>query len=135
MPPHWSLSVRVDLFLYGAIDFGEWAKFILDDFESINYTKTNYEGDPICGDGYSVKDSYLSGFKWVWAYYNDKPIPKPVYEYEGKFDRIFYWNHKIYPALKRILELIYPKFNWGYYDIRKSGKKPVFLTRRMEEWN
>ena len=65
LPPHWSLSVRIDIFLYGSID-NEWARVFLDNVQLGEYAKLEKDGDAICGDGYALG---LGD-----TYYNDKPI-------------------------------------------------------------
>ena len=49
-----------------------------------------------------------------------KPVPRPESKFEGVFDRIYYWNKKIYPALKRILDVVFTKINWKSYLIQSS---------------
>lgn len=35
---------------------------------------------------------------------------------EGSYDSAYYWNHKFYPMLQRILEVVYPAINWEEYQ-------------------
>ena len=44
-----------------------------------------------------------------------KPIPKPIYKFNGKYCESYYWDNKIFPALHRILEVVYPKADWASY--------------------
>lgn len=65
--------------------------------------------------------------------FEGKPIPKPVYRYRGFFAREYYWNNKIYPALKRILEVVYKDIDWDQYDFRLSkSRMGKTVTGRMD---
>ena len=56
-----------------------------------------------------------------------KPIAKPVYKFDGKYSTQYYWNNKMFPPLQRILEVVYPKFDWESYLI--TGGKNVRFGR------
>jgi len=62
---------------------------------------------------------------------NKKPIPKPLYKFEGKYCESYYWNNKIFPALQRILEVVYPKIDWEGYKAQGSGE---VKTGRTNLW-
>ena len=36
----------------------------------------------------------------------------PISEYNGSFDREYYWEVKIYSSLQRILKIVFPQVNW-----------------------
>jgi DNA polymerase I len=40
-------------------------------------------------------------------------------EYEGIFDREYYWNNRIYPMLERLLEIVFPRNNWKKYKVKE----------------
>lgn len=58
---------------------------------------------------------------------DDKPIAKPIYKFEGKYSTKYYWNNKMFPPLKRILEVVYPTIDWESYLI--SGSKNISYGR------
>jgi len=60
-----------------------------------------------------------------------KPIPRPTYKFEGKYCESYYWNHKIFPALQRILEVVYPTMDWKSYRAAGSGE---VKTGRTNLW-
>ncbi len=60
-----------------------------------------------------------------------KPIPVPVYKFEGKYCESYYWNNKIFPGLQRILEVVYPKIDWDGYKAKGSGE---VKTGRTNLW-
>jgi DNA polymerase, archaea type len=62
---------------------------------------------------------------------NKKPIPKPLYKFSGKYCESYYWNNKIFPALQRILEVVYPKIDWEGYKAQGSGE---VKTGRTNLW-
>lgn len=43
--------------------------------------------------------------------------------YNGSFDRIYYWNQRIYPGAIRILEAAYPTINWKGYLVKSSRRQ------------
>ena len=51
----------------------------------------------------------------------NQPNPVPDYKWKGKYQEMYYWNKKIYPALQRILEVVYKNRNWEGYKV--SGSK------------
>jgi len=57
-----------------------------------------------------------------------KPIPKPVYKFEGKYYESYYWNNKIYPALQRILDVAYPTIEWESYKAVGKGEVKIGRT-------
>jgi DNA polymerase, archaea type len=62
---------------------------------------------------------------------NKKPIPKPLYKFEGKYCESYYWNNKIFPPLQRILEVVYPNIDWESYKEKGSGE---VKTGRTNLW-
>jgi DNA polymerase elongation subunit (family B) len=40
-------------------------------------------------------------------------------EYQGEYDKLYYWNNKIYPMLQRVLEVVFPNNNWQKYHFKK----------------
>ena len=47
----------------------------------------------------------------------------PYYKYDSKihrWDRMYYWNHRIYSAIKRILEIVYPEHPWSIYELQSE---------------
>lgn len=63
-----------------------------------------------------------------------KPLPKPLYAFKGKYNEAYYWNNKIFPAFERILSVVYPKINWGEYYI-KSGAGGSTKAGRSFLWS
>lgn len=62
---------------------------------------------------------------------NKKPIPKPLYKFEGKYCESYYWNNKIFPPLQRILEVVYPNIDWESYKEKGAGE---VKTGRTNLW-
>jgi len=60
-----------------------------------------------------------------------KPIPKPAYTFEGRYCESYYWNNKIFPALQRILGVVYPSIDWESY---KAVGKGEVKTGRTNLW-
>lgn len=60
-----------------------------------------------------------------------KPIPKPAYKFEGRYCESYYWNNKIFPALQRILDVVYPSIDWESY---KAVGKGEVKTGRTNLW-
>jgi DNA polymerase I len=46
----------------------------------------------------------------------------PICDYNGKWDRLYYWSNVIYPPLKRLLITVYPKEDWDQYEIKKQRR-------------
>lgn len=47
-------------------------------------------------------------------------------QYTGKFDRNFYWNNRVWPPMKRILESVFPTVEWdNLYEIKKERKSRI----------
>jgi DNA polymerase I len=59
----------------------------------------------------------------------NKPVPRPPYAYNGKYDEIYYWNNKIFPPLERILEIVYHQTDWSTYHVSPKGGKKTKLGR------
>jgi DNA polymerase elongation subunit (family B) len=64
-----------------------------------------------------------------------KGIPRPVYKYKNSFARVYYWNKKIYPALFRILEVVFPKVSWDSYFIGTKGNKKEKFFGKTDLWD
>ena len=60
-----------------------------------------------------------------------KGVPKPVYKYNGVFARTYYWNKKIFPALERLLSVVYKQVDWNNYLI--TNKKAT-ARGAMDLW-
>lgn len=60
-----------------------------------------------------------------------KPIPVPLYKFKGRYSESYYWNNKIFPALQRILEVVYKHIDWENYKCK--GSKEVKVGR-MNLW-
>ena len=55
-----------------------------------------------------------------------KIVPEMTCNYNGEFDRVYYWNNRIYPCLERVLASVFPNENWAQHYIekeKKSGRK------------
>jgi DNA polymerase I len=64
-----------------------------------------------------------------------KPVPKAVRFFDGKFDRLYFWSKKLYPALERILESVFPNTDWSRYKDFGSAKKMANSKQgRMNLW-
>jgi DNA polymerase, archaea type len=63
-----------------------------------------------------------------------KPVPKPLYKYRGVMAREYIWNKKIFPPLKRILDVIMPKVNWGAYEFQSVKQFKNTLMGAMDLW-
>ncbi len=63
-----------------------------------------------------------------------KPLPKPLYSFKGKYNESYYWNNKIFPAFERILSVIYPNINWSEYYI-KGGRGGSTKAGRSFLWS
>jgi DNA polymerase elongation subunit (family B) len=46
-------------------------------------------------------------------------------DYVGKFDRIFYWNEKVYNLMDRILNIALPNFDWNKFYEKAPKKEKV----------
>jgi len=64
-----------------------------------------------------------------------KGVPRPVYKYNNKFARVYYWNKVIYPALKRVLKVAFNSVNWDSYEIASLGKKKEQFIGRTDLWD
>lgn len=64
-----------------------------------------------------------------------KGVPRPVYKYKNSFARVYYWNKKIYPALLRILEVVFPKVDWDSYIIGTKGTKKERFFGKTDLWD
>lgn len=54
-----------------------------------------------------------------------------ISEFDGKYDREHYWNTLIYPQIKRILDVVFPKVNWrDYYHVNEKINKPIYAGRK-----
>lgn len=42
-----------------------------------------------------------------------------IEDFQNKFDRAFYWEKYVWPPMRRILEVIYPKHEWDKFDKSK----------------
>lgn len=60
-----------------------------------------------------------------------KGVPKPIYKFEGVFARTYYWNKKIFPALQRLLSVVYKEVDWDNYLI--TNKKST-ARGAMDLW-
>ena len=54
-----------------------------------------------------------------------KPIPVPRYKFEGRYCESYYWNNKIFPALQRVIEVVYPKIKWEDYKVASKGEVKI----------
>ena len=63
-----------------------------------------------------------------------KPLPRPLYTFKGKYNEAYYWNNKIFPAFERILSVVYPKINWSEYYV-KGGKGGSTKAGRSFLWS
>lgn len=55
---------------------------------------------------------------------------------EGEYDKRYYWDMKTYALLKRILECMYPKYDWDQYEyetLRKRKKKIIQYTKWLND--
>lgn len=58
-----------------------------------------------------------------------------ISEFDGKFDRTYYWNQAIYPMLERILKVVFPEVDWDKYYIeipRAVRVKKEKKTKQLE---
>lgn len=60
---------------------------------------------------------------------NGDPVVKPAYKFNGQYARTYYWNKKIFPAIQRILEVVYDKIDWNNYLV--SNKKVTTHSRSL----
>lgn len=60
---------------------------------------------------------------------NGDPVVKPSYKFNGQYARTYYWNNKIFPAIQRILEVVYDKIDWNNYLV--SNKKVTTHSRSL----
>lgn len=64
-----------------------------------------------------------------------KPVPKAARFFDGKFDRLYFWSNKLYPALERVLESVFPNTDWTRYRDFGSAKKMANTKQgRMNLW-
>jgi DNA polymerase elongation subunit (family B) len=60
-----------------------------------------------------------------------------IEDYAGIFDRAFYWEKYVWPPMRRILEVIYPKHEWDKFDKSKipnpNKKKRKTRTKKVVE--
>lgn len=57
-------------------------------------------------------------------------------EFTGEFDKIYYWNRCLFPALSRILKVVFTNIDWNEYKIKKVRKPRVKkLKRKCDEDN
>lgn len=65
-----------------------------------------------------------------------KPVPKAVRFFNGKFDRLYFWSNKLYPALERVLESVYRNTDWAKYrDFGSAKKMATSKQGRMDLWS
>jgi len=62
---------------------------------------------------------------------------KAIYvdDYNGLFDREFYWEKSVWPPLRRILSVVFPQHNWIQYDeskIKRPRKKAIRKSSKKE---
>lgn len=50
-------------------------------------------------------------------------------EFNGSFDRVYYWNEHLFAAAKRILEIVYPSVDWDKEYELKYPKKEKHLAK------
>ena len=53
-------------------------------------------------------------------------------EFDGTFDRIYYWNEHLFSAAKRILEVVYPNVDWDKEFEIKYPKKEKWLAKGQQ---
>lgn len=51
--------------------------------------------------------------------------------FDGDYDRVYYWNTRIYAILKRVLEVAYPDHDWEQYD--ELTEKQIERARKKAE--
>ena len=90
--------------------------------EMIKDNKEVYVGDKIC---YFIEDVDKNG----------KPIPRPLYKFNGKFAKVYMFNNKILPPLTRLLEVVFKEIDWSSYEFRTVGKNKNPKYGRMGLWN
>ncbi|MCM8804223.1 MAG: hypothetical protein NC833_03095 [Candidatus Omnitrophica bacterium] len=79
-----------------------------------------YKGDlahvKIAKDIINKKEEFYIGMTIEYFIITSKPklIPERIYNYNGTFDRIYYWNNRIYPLLERILTSVFD-FKENFY--------------------
>jgi DNA polymerase elongation subunit (family B) len=66
---------------------------------------------------------------------NGKPVPKAARFFDGKFDRLYFWSNKLYPALERVLESVFANTDWSSFKDFGSAKKMANTKQgRMNLW-
>jgi len=65
-----------------------------------------------------------------------KGIPTPIYKYNGRYDPIYYWNKKLYPPIKRVLEAVYKEIDWTKFEIviPRGVSKRTVVGRSFSQW-
>jgi len=44
-------------------------------------------------------------------------------DFKGIYDKGYYWDHRIYPPIKRVLSIAYKDFDWDQFDHKKKRSK------------
>ncbi len=71
-------------------------------------------------------DLYFIGKRIPHIVLSDKPLTIIHQEdFVGEYDEQYYWENQIYPPTYRLLEVVYPKFNWDKY---KEGTPDIQET-------
>jgi len=61
-----------------------------------------------------------------------KPVPLPIYHYNGTYNSSYYWNNCIFPAFERILVVAFPSVKWDeYYILDKNKTGSLKLGRNL----
>jgi len=69
---------------------------------------------------------------------NGKPFPAHIDDYKGKYDIIYYWNKKIYPAIRRVIEVVFKEEDWERFGIIKlpsKVQKNTIIGRSFKAWD
>lgn len=131
-----------DMTLEQAVAFieAEFKKFDTGSFEvsqitiynKINRLPENYTTKNVVADVAKLmieqnKEFYV-GMLIPYIITNSSPTLTAIHadDYAGQYDKVYYWDKKIYAILKRIVECVYPDYDWCQYEfstLERRNKK------------
>ncbi len=52
---------------------------------------------------------------------------------EATYDAEYYWDRVIFPASRRVLEVMYPEVDWSRFEVRKNQRRAK-LVAQLKRW-
>jgi DNA polymerase elongation subunit (family B) len=57
----------------------------------------------------------------------------PLSDYDGSYDRYYYWEHLIYPPTQRLLMAAFPTYDWEQFAKVRPAKEKVCAERKYQD--